>query len=72
MPCTLAPWEITIEEKLANRKRYGVDVTDVVLLTRLLCEAVKLIPANAERSDALIRWTLAHRERDARVAKKAR
>jgi hypothetical protein len=72
MPCTLEPWEIEYEEKEYNREKYGVDLTDEQLMTRLLCEAVRLITRNAERriwfdeeaSKELKAWAKGHAAQD--------
>lgn len=64
MPCVLEDWEIDVEERRENKAKYGVDLTDQALLTRLLCEAVKLIPAKASKSPELEAWAKGHAARD--------
>ena len=64
MPCTLEPWEVDAEEREENAKKYGIELTDLSLMTRLLCEAVKLIPVSAVTSNELKLWTIAHKKRD--------
>jgi hypothetical protein len=73
MPCSLQPWEIEFEERRANKEKYGIDLADASLITRLLCEAVKLCP-RSKMSNELRLWADAHAAQDKRkaVAKKAK
>jgi hypothetical protein len=70
MPCTLAPWEIEFEERRHNKEVYGIDLADASLITRLLCEAVKICP-RSKMSKELKLWAKAHASQDARKAKLA-
>lgn len=67
MPCTLSPEEIEYEERRANKERYGIDLADASLITRLLCEAVKICP-RSKMSPELLKWADAHQQQDARKA----
>ncbi len=69
MPCTLQPWEVEFEEKQANKAKYGIDITDASLITRLLCEAVKICP-RSKMSKELKLWADAHTKQDAKKKKK--
>jgi hypothetical protein len=65
MPCTLEPWEVAIEERRANIQKYGLDITDREVMTRLLCEASrKLENHGINLSDEHALWWKAHQERD--------
>ncbi len=65
MPCTLEPWEVEFEERRANKERYGIDLADASLMTKLLCEAVKIAP-RSKMSKELRLWADAHAKQDAR------
>lgn len=63
MPCTLQPWEIEFENRQANKRKYGIDVSDIALVTGLLCEACHLIEEK-DMSPTLKKWWKAHQNLD--------
>jgi hypothetical protein len=68
MPCTLEPWEIEVEEKIANRKKFKRDLTDQALLEEVACSACRTLERQGRLSKApeiVRKWWRLHKAKDA-------
>lgn len=50
MPCTLEPWEVEYEEKRANKRKFGLDMTDERVTEYVACEMLKKFEALVKRT----------------------
>ena len=67
MPCTLAPWEIAVEERRANAETFQRELTDEALLEEVACSACRALSKAGKMKSApkiVQKWWKLHKKRD--------